>query len=181
MKGPTKRACYWFDSARFSSRLYRALAIRWRRRWLLASLSLLAGTDFSTELRQCQRPAKRRQCPCRPPSSTLSSAVESSTRRRWSEHNAPAAGFSTSIAQSSGRTGPRSCPLSTTKRSVLFPPPESNSIRFSSLENSKQRISIHRQSGIEHSDFEPTTRASAFSRSFSRCNSVYRCDKYTRE
>lgn len=48
----------------------------------------------------------RRLCPSKPPHpGIILPVVESSTRRRWPEHNAPAAGFSTSIAQSSGRTG----------------------------------------------------------------------------
>ena len=120
------------------------------------------------------------------PSSTLSSAVESSTRRRWSEHNAPAAGFSTSIAQSSGRTGPRSCPLPNYQTLCVFPP-ESNTIPFHLLDNSRQRISIHRHSGTElfgfrsrrHAQVLSQDRFLAATRRGSRA--VYRCDKYTRE
>lgn len=54
---------------------------------------------------------QRRQCAARLPLRLVVGRRKLSTRRWWSENNAPAGSFSTSIAQSSGRTGRRDLAL----------------------------------------------------------------------
>ena len=69
----------------------------------------------------------------------------------------------------------------------MFFPPNRPSIRFHLLDNSRQRISIHRHSGTElfgfrsrrHAQVLSQDRFLAATRRGSRA--VYRCDKYTRE
>jgi len=118
---------------------------------LLACLSLSAPpspilpacASKTVELRQCRDWAPCRRGPKTPmglstPSSSCvrSSVVESSsTRRRWSERNAPAGGFSTSIAQSSGRTG---------RRDLAAPTPARKSRKVSSARRDENRFEHQR-------------------------------------
>lgn len=105
-----------YESARASR------SVRWRRRCLstcracspslsLSCLSLpvsLGPRVSAAELRLC--PDRAPKTPMRrstPSSSLIVGCRKLSTWRWWSEHNAPAGGFSTSIAQSSGRAGRR--------------------------------------------------------------------------
>lgn len=129
--------------------------------------ALSVGNLFSTRVTP-MREQGRRLCPSKPPHlGIILLVVESSTRRRWPEHNAPAAGFSTSIAQSSGRTG-RGLALNLNEtENALFP----RRIFFSIYENSSIHPSIH-----------PSLVASCFLKIVrwqrSRAARCIRCDKY---
>lgn len=82
-----------------------ALAVRWRRRCSSPTFRSFGGEPFFDGSYANARAGKAPMSVQAPHPGIILLVVESSTRRRWPEHNAPAAGFSTSIAQSSGRTG----------------------------------------------------------------------------
>lgn len=144
------------------------LTIRWRRRCSSRTFRSV-GTVFLTELRQCEasQGAYVRPAPFSL-SSTLSSVVESSTRRRWPEHNAPAAHFSTSIAQSSGRTG-RGLALNQQTRVSPGDSPRKFEHRSTPVQSGFELPSVpcRTQCFLEIVRWQRSSRA------------VYRCDKYT--
>lgn len=94
-------------------------SVRWRRRCLstcracpasLSCLSLPVSGSLSLRSGITPMPGRAPKAPMRRSTPSFGLIVgrrKLSTWRWWSEHNAPAGGFSTSIAQSSGRTGRR--------------------------------------------------------------------------
>lgn len=106
-------------------------SVRWRRRcpstryaYSPARLSLsIRGLKSPTTLRQCP---VGRQCIARlPPSPSIVGRRKLSTRRWWSERNAPAGGFSTRAVFWPDRT-PRSRPAFVTKNRLWSRGPSEN-------------------------------------------------------
>lgn len=154
-------------------------SVRWRRRclslYVLCLFSPCARVPFSLDpgassLREYYANARigpeRRQCTARSLLRLVVGRRKLSTRRWWSEHNAPAGGFSTSIAQSSGRTG---------RRDLAPHPHEKPSLVLSSLVSfSRSR----RQKKIKRRAFSRDTRQLRSTKSARSCSRIieYTCE-----